>query len=402
MPVIVMCPFVNKREFTRSFIFVLFVGILLYAGIFYLKGFNTLLDHNKYDQHTRQAKAWLSGKINLDENPAFLELATYNERVYVSFPPTPTVIELPFVALLGADTPNTLVLVVMSWLAFISMFLILFHFSNSGVFSIITALSFFVGTNVFQNTLTASVWSQGQIMGLCFALYAIVLSIWSSPGLFRVWAACLCMGLAVGCRPFYVFFIPIIIIFVLRLKYPRWKIYFSIITGLLLIAVPLAIYNTIRFGNPIEFGHSYLPHSLQLEHGLFSIKYFITNVFHTFLKMPDWDFELKIMRFNGRGTAFWLTAPIYVVSLFYIGIKEKNLVLKIALLFSLGMTWIGLLLHESNGWYQYGYRYGIDLLPTFLLMFCLSFHSMSRLLYGVLFWGIALNFYCIWLLEKGL
>ena len=48
-----------------------------------------------YNSYTLQALSWLKGRLDVD-NREYLELAVYQGRYYVSFPPLPSVILLPF------------------------------------------------------------------------------------------------------------------------------------------------------------------------------------------------------------------------------------------------------------------------------------------------------------------
>ena len=60
-----------------------------------------------YNSYTLQALSWLHGHTWV-ENNEILELAIYEGRYYVSFPPLPSVVLLPFAALFGLTTPDNL------------------------------------------------------------------------------------------------------------------------------------------------------------------------------------------------------------------------------------------------------------------------------------------------------
>ena len=60
-----------------------------------------------YNSYTLQALSWLQGRLDVD-NRAYLELAIYEGRYYVSFPPLPSVLLLPFAFFLSACTPDNL------------------------------------------------------------------------------------------------------------------------------------------------------------------------------------------------------------------------------------------------------------------------------------------------------
>lgn len=69
----------------------------------------TLLSYNCWDSYSLQAMSWLSGRLDMGKNYEWLELAVYNGKYYLSFPPLPSVVMLPFVLLFGERTPSNLV-----------------------------------------------------------------------------------------------------------------------------------------------------------------------------------------------------------------------------------------------------------------------------------------------------
>ena len=82
--------------------------LLGYIFIHMLFG-GTLLSYNCWDSYSLQAMSWLSGRLDMGKNYEWLELAVYNGKYYLSFPPLPSVVMLPFVLLFGERTPSNLV-----------------------------------------------------------------------------------------------------------------------------------------------------------------------------------------------------------------------------------------------------------------------------------------------------
>ena len=66
----------------------------------------TLFVPNPYNSYMLQARAWLDGRLDLGMDYPYLELAIYNSKYFVSFPPFPSYVMLPFAALgfYGCDT----------------------------------------------------------------------------------------------------------------------------------------------------------------------------------------------------------------------------------------------------------------------------------------------------------
>ena len=84
------------------------------AGYFLLSDLmgGTLFSHQYWDSYTLQTWNWLQGRTYIadPEQYEYLELAIYQGRYYVSFPPLPSVFMLPFVVLFGLETPNNVII----------------------------------------------------------------------------------------------------------------------------------------------------------------------------------------------------------------------------------------------------------------------------------------------------
>lgn len=70
--------------------------------------FYRALDNRRkpYRSYTLQACAWLDGRLDLGTDYPWLELAIYEGKYYVSFPPFPSLVLLPFAAIFGTNTPD--------------------------------------------------------------------------------------------------------------------------------------------------------------------------------------------------------------------------------------------------------------------------------------------------------
>ena len=93
--------------------YVMMIGVVLigYVLLHDLIG-ETLLQHNVWDSYTLQAKRWLEGHMDLGQNYSYLEIAQYKGKFYVSFPPFPSVMMLPWVLVFGVNTPNNLIMII--------------------------------------------------------------------------------------------------------------------------------------------------------------------------------------------------------------------------------------------------------------------------------------------------
>lgn len=107
----------RKIAFSRKDIFTL--AITLFSVLVLYFAFSQITNHrltdtNPYNTYELQAESWLQKRVDID-NREWLELATYGGKYYVSFPPFPSVILLPFVALFGTGIDNYLSFLLSFW-----------------------------------------------------------------------------------------------------------------------------------------------------------------------------------------------------------------------------------------------------------------------------------------------
>jgi hypothetical protein len=231
------------------------------------------------------------------------------------------------------------------------------------------------------------------------------------------------IALAVGCRPFYFFMIPFYGFHAFK-RFPSLKTFIFIIIGLIPPGLFMMIYNAVRFGSIAEFGHKYLPWSKTLSEGVFSFSYFPRNIYHALVHGPEWDRAKDILSFSGAGTGLWFSSPVLLLGLFfffsplsilfirfvnslpeghllkkifqkYLGVADKK-INGLEILISgitLFVIWFGLLLHESGGWYQFGYRFSVDLIPLLLFFFGRTFKKPYLFLVPLCQCAVIINIY---------
>jgi len=136
-----------------------------------------------------------------------------------------------------------------------------------------------------------------------------------------------------------------------------------------LVAAALGWYNWVRFGNPIEFGHNYLPEfTRNPETPQLGLQYIGNNV-KGLLRLPYFENgRLEFPLFNGF--AFWMANPVYVTA----GVCVVTKLIKrswdagdtlLCAGFALGIFL--LLIHKTFGGWQFGARYLCDLIPMLML-----------------------------------
>lgn len=326
---------------------------------------------NYYNSYTLQAVAWLEGHLDLGGNVEWLELAIYQGKYFVSFPPFPSYVMLPFAMFYGTDTPD-------GWIALFVMIIgalyalhIAWEYLGFGNKAVFWTAFLYVGTNVLYITIDGGVWFIAQSMAFTLSLMAIYYAMKGKGGLsLFLW------GCSVGCRPLQVVYFPLLLYVLytyLKKKNPnrtlrsmiKEKFYWAI--PVCLIALSYMLLNYARFGNPLEFGHNYLPEFTESEHGQFHGSYILNNL-KTLFRMPEKGEKdvLVFSKFNGN--CIFLVTPIFVSYILYYIRKfvrkqkiDKAFMILLPLLIIIHI--VGLCAHLTMGGWHFGHRYINDVLP---------------------------------------
>lgn len=364
----------------RPFAVLLLVSFpLWYAGLI-LRGGKGLLDHSPIDQHTRQAMAWLEGRIDLPEAPDYLEIAPYGGRFYDSFPPVPSLVELPLVFVFGEKTPNALFGIYLFWLlALCAQFVVLRRRGWDERSAMLGSLAFVFGTNLYATCVRANVWAYGQSLGYCLAMIGLAFVIERRHGTRSAGVGYLLLALAVGCRPLLALLFPLFLALDHRTSgRPLARALRSAVLQAGLIALALAFFNFARFGSPLEFGHNHLAWAEALPEGIFSLSHLPWNVYHALLRLPDLHPAWPYLTFDTAGTAFWLNNAIFVVALVGLVRERIDPWIRATSVFALLTIGVGVLCYEGKGNTQLGFRYVIDLLPVGFVALAFAYRRFTR------------------------
>ncbi len=317
-----------------------------------------------YNTYTRQAMAWRDGLLHLPYDVSYLELAVYQGEYYVSFPPLPSVVLLPLTYLFGWNTPDNLLVKLYALGACLLMYEALKHAGcrkwEAGVFSFL----FCFASSLLPLTLDGAVWYHAQVLAFFLTTAAVCFLSLDLPTL-----ALLSYALSVACRPFNALYgLPLFVSYYFierRKETPVKTMIRSLLPGVCLglcVAIGLGLYNYVRFGNPLEFGHNYLP-EFSTQGGIqFSLDHVAKNI-KTFLwGLPlNEDLELRKFGFSMLLACPTLTLMLYwfITDLFRRTLRPE----KAAVLLACAAHAFLLLMHRTFGGYQLGARYAVDLVP---------------------------------------
>jgi hypothetical protein len=419
-----------------SYVFILLCAASVYSLIYMLSANFSPLAVNHYNSYSRQAESWLQGRLSLPENVPWLELAIFDGRYYVSFPPFPSIVMLPFTLFYGAETPDHAIALCTSLFSLIYAYKLGVKVLNNKQYAAIFSLFLILGTNYLHVSLWGAVWYIAQNFAFLLTLMAFYYALTDNKN--HSYLSLFFMCAAMGCRPFNALYLAIVLLLIFRREA---KPFVGFMKRILVYAIPALVLgaffmwlNYARFGNIFEFGHNYLPEFVNDPHGQFYIGRVLENLDRMFFSMDYIGFPLF------HGFAFWLASPIVVCFVVYLAVyiirgfkkrssslgardnlydenssgqsecnavistccirpktKVNDKMLIFTLIFLIMLHLIAFSFHRTLGGHQFGARYTVDTLPAFYLGLLLMQkkipkNNMVYLNIPPLIFGLLLNF----------
>ena len=369
--------------------------LLGYIFIHMLFG-GTLLSYNCWDSYSLQAMSWLSGRLDMGKNYEWLELAVYNGKYYLSFPPLPSVVMLPFVLLFGERTPSNLVSALYGIFTAMIAYKILKKAGMKRGGAVFFAIAYVWGSNMLWLSTSGGVWFLAQ--GLNMLL--LTACVYFAQQKMRV-AAYAMAALAVGCRPFSVcMFLPLMAYFYTADKdRPMADRIGGQIRSLIIpafIALCYMLYNYVRFGNVLEFGHNYLPEFTESEKGQFSLSYILPNLYNLLLRPVTLRADLTLEYPLFDGFMFYIDNPMFLIWFAAVvkDVLQKRLdAVRLCIVIAVLAELLLLCAHKTLGGWQFGARYTVDMLPMALMYLLLKKDEPGGISAFIMAAGMMFNLY---------
>ncbi|MFL5309011.1 MAG: hypothetical protein ACJ79H_01020 [Myxococcales bacterium] len=359
-----------------------------------------------------QADAFLHGQLHLTARPPNLNDWVFERgRWYVSFPPFPAVLMMPFVALEGLsfnDVAFTLPFAALN-LALLYRLLRRIQQVEGGTRSewdhAVLALVFGFGTLAWSCSIRGEVWFTAEVVGVTFTLLYLHAALRAKHPVLAG-AALACGTLCRAPIAFSGVFFLLEAVFDGRaldranlraaLGDPQRRK--DVVKRLALFAAPVAVaaapmawMNAVRFGSPAEFGHSHL-YANRVNpdiraHGLFSFHYLGRNLRSAFLLLPKLDLQPLRLGYDPNGMSLLVTTPLFALLLFP---RERPRLWRI-LWITLAAVALPGFLYQNNGWQQFGFRFSLDYTPYLVLLLALSRRALDGLFWLLAAIGVAVN-----------
>ncbi len=368
--------------------------------------------HTPYNHFAHLADAWAHGRQDVVYGgPSYAQgndFAEFGGKTFISFPPFPAVLMLPFVALAGSpeDFADGQFIAWLAGIAPAGLFLLLErlrdygHSKRTTQENLLLTTAYAFGTVYFFTAVQGTVWFAGHVVGSALLVVFLNGALEASSPLLA--------GLALGAiwhsRPTMaltgVFFLAELArVHSTSLVARDWR---AFVRPLCLVGVPVVFAlglatwtNHSRFGSwsPAAFGHEHLAvawHARMQRWGLFHYHYLAKNLGVMLSSLP-WmrarDAAGPLFQINEHGLALWFTTPLYF---WLLRSKQTPGPYKAALLAALGPLTMNLL-YQNSGWAQFGYRFSNDYAPLLFVMLALGGVHLGRTVQLAIAWGIAWN-----------
>jgi hypothetical protein len=354
--------------------FAIVTPILIFLATFVVFYFTTEDQPTHFNNFVRLADAFLHGRLYLTENIPWLELAIIDGKYYIVPPPLPAILILPFVAIFGLNTNQTLVSILIGSLNASLVFLVVRTMTKQRSVQLWTTAMFVFGTINWWLTASGAVWMFSQVTSLTFLLLAIYYVLKEKgPFLTGIF-----LGASYWCRLPTILSFP----FFIAMYYDRWIprstdgtrtrifkirpiLYLCLGAGVFVFLN--FIYNYLRFGTVMDRAYYLIPGVLEepwYQKGIFDITYIPRHLREIFLGLPNIKSEFPYIYPSISGLAIWITTPAFIYAFFA---ELRNRI-------SIG-CWLSIILisfveftHGTWGFSQFGYRFAFDFYPFLLLL----------------------------------
>ncbi len=416
------------------------IALALYvacSGVFaVVAGSPRLTEHTPFNHYALMANAWLHGRLDLPGGPPPYaqnnDFAEFDGKTYISFPPFPAVLMLPFVKLAGSPE-NFQDGQFVIWLAGLGpalLFLVLEKLRRvkqslrSERDNVVFALLFAFGTVYFFTAVEGTVWFAALVVGVALQAAYVLFSVGAEqPALAGLALACAYMT-----RPPMLLAAPLFALEALRVcsgdgnadesregsPFDRassmWRRldkrnlaakYTAFALPILVAFAVNSLLNHTRYRNfsPFDPGHEYLTvawRARMMKWGVLSYHYLSKNlgVMLTILPWvsPHTGAPVGLgapFQINEHGLALWFTTPLYLWLLYPRRTSPFSAAVLVSALFPMAMD----LLYQNSGWRQFGYRFSCDYAILLFVLLALGNRPMGGWFKLAALWSVGWNLF---------
>lgn len=311
-----------------------------------------------YDYFTRLAASMLEGKINLSENPPWLnELIPINGKYFVPYPPMPAIVSALPVFVFGKLWQQQFLAHILGAGTITLAYITSFRIRRNKQISLWVYLFTGFGTVLWFLSSVGSSWYLGQVS----AAFFLMLGIGEYFHKKRAFIIGVFLGAAYLSRIHTVFSV-LFFVYLLRNKKETLKIFM----GMLPFFVFNALYNFARFGEFWDKGYVLIPGVLDepwYALGIIHPSYISRHLEVIFAALPTAIDKFPYLLPSLGGLAVWITSPA-IIFIFKSPLKKP--VVHTSLLVA-ALIAAPVLMHGTTGFAQFGYRFIVDFLPFLII-----------------------------------
>jgi hypothetical protein len=331
-------------------------------------------DTSPFNAHVRQAVALVHGHTYIDA-PNFIEHAQVGPYSYQLHPLLPSLLLIPFVAIWGMNTNQTIFSIVFGALDVALAWRLLGRLRLTVNARTWLTVFFGAGTIVWYETVHGSSWAVSMVVAIAATLIALDETFGKArPANVGIFAA-----LAALARYDLAFVWPIY----LALLYMRGRSIRELtwfIPGCVAVAVVYVTFNEIRYQSLFDRGvFIFVPG----EPHLFGWKYFPVNFYTLFFMAPRSDDTFPYIHPSFAGQALILTSPAFILALRPSFRRIQTALVGMAALIAMTPS----LFYFTNGFAQYGTRHYLHTFPFLLLLMAFGVHrrvdQLTRILIAI-------------------
>jgi hypothetical protein len=423
---------------------------VVFAGAYLGTSAGTLRQHSLYNHYVYLAEGWLHGRLALAGAPPnendwakvdvfklkdgrelrgvygsrtggptdrFYPLRGRSETVaegdivsrsalrYVSFPPFPAVLMVPFVAVWGLRFNDVLFTALWAALNPALLFLLLEELRRRGLSRRSPAENLWltvllgVGSVYFYCSVIGQVWFTALIVAVTLSIGYV----WACLNAERPVLAGLCVALGFATRPPWMI-VPLFLFEAVRVSggwgalrsRAGWRL---LAPRLLRFAAPIAAvgavlgwFNYARFQSPFEFGHRFLNVQWQeriARFGLFNYHFLSRNLAAALVLLPRVMIHWPFVKISQHGLSLLVTSP----NLAYTVMPQERHPLTRSLWLTIAAAAIPSLLYQNSGYIQFGYRFSLDYMVYFVVLLAIGSRPQTRLFRALIVVAFAVNLF---------
>lgn len=361
-------------------------GVLAVFVAFMALYSTTMYAPTPFNAHVLQASGFLHGHAWIDLPNCCIEHAQYRGKYYQLHPPLPAILLLPFVAISGTDTNQTIACVTIAALSVALAWLMLGRMKVTLNARVWLTIFFGAGTILWHEAADGGSWELSMVVAVAFTMAGLAEFYGDArPGVIGLTA-----GLAALARYDLAFVWPVWTLLT-HLKRPALRELLWLVPGFVFAALIYAGFNEVRYGSLFDRGVFLM--EMDIPHK-FSIHYLPTNVYTLFFMAPSLSPKFPYIHPEGGGQALILTSPAFLLALR----PSFRSLMPSALMAAAVISIIPSLLYFTNGFVQFGTHHYVHAFPFLFALIALGLPDgkMDQLTRLLIVFSVVLIAYGVW------